>query len=351
MEPQEDKLNQLLHTMVVELGAAANGALVIIGDKLGLYKELSVNGGLRADQLAERTGTAERYVREWLSAQAASGYITYDAIDQTFSLTAEQRAVFADENSPFLMTGGFYGLESIYANEPQLTAAFRSGEGFSWADHCTCLFCGTEKFFRPGYRANLISTWLPALDSVTDKLLAGAKVADVGCGHGVSTIIMAQAFPDSQFYGFDFHTPSIDRAQELAREAGITNVSFSVSAAQELPGDEYDLIAFFDCLHDMGDPVGAIARARNAIHHDGTLMLVEPFAGDTLGENLNPVGRVYYSFSTTICVPNSLSQDVGLSLGAQAGEERLREVVVAGGFSHFRRAMETPFNLVMEARP
>lgn len=351
MTIQEDKLHELLGRMVVDLGAAANGPLVIIGDKLGLYRELAANGGLDSQQLAERTHTTERYIREWLAAQASSGYIEYDADTQTFYLTPEQRAVFADEDSPVYMTGGFYGLESVYANEPKLTAAFQTGSGFSWGDHCSCLFCGTEKFFRPGYRAHLVSEWLPALNGVVDSLEAGAKVADVGCGHGASTIIMAEAYPESQFIGFDFHAPSIERAMELALKSGADNVTFEVATAKSFPGNEYDFITFFDCLHDMGDPVGAISHARRALNSDGSLMLVEPYAEDTLEQNLNPVGRVYYSFSTTICVPNSLSQETGLGLGAQAGEKRLREIVATGGFSKFRRATETPFNLIFEARP
>jgi SAM-dependent methyltransferase len=347
----ETKLNTLLGQLVGDLGASVNSALVIIGDKLGLYKALAEGGPANAQQLAERTGTAERYVREWLAAQAASGYINYDAAGQQFSLSPEQRAVFADEDSPVIMTGGFYSLESVFAKEPQLTEAFRTGKGLAWGDHCNCLFCGTEKFFRPGYKANLVAHWLPALDGVTQKLEQGARVADVGCGHGVSTVIMAQAYPHSHFYGFDYHAPSIERARQLAHEAGVTNTTFEVASAKAYPGAGYDLVAFFDCLHDMGDPVGAAAHVRETLAPDGAWLIVEPFAHDTLEQNLNPVGRVYYGFSTTVCVPSSLSQEVGLGLGAQAGEARLREVVTAGGFTRFRRATETPFNLILEARP
>ncbi len=350
MAINEDRLHSLLGKMVTELGAAAAGLLIIVGDKLGLYKELAAGQPLTSKGLAERTGTTERLVREWLAAQASSGYIEYDQGNYTFSMTPEQQAVFADENSPAFLVGGFLGLESIYANEPQLTESFRTGGGMSWGDHCSCLFCGTERFFRPGYRANLVSEWLPQLDGVVDKLKQGAKMADVGCGHGASTLVMAEAFPDSQFYGFDFHPPSIERARELAREAGLNNVFFDVATAKEYPGSDYDFVAFFDCLHDMGDPVGAIEHVRETLTTDGTLMLVEPFANDTLAENLNPVGRVYYAFSTSVCVPSSLSQEVGLGLGAQAGEARLRDVVTQGGFSQFRRATETPFNLVLEAK-
>ena len=350
MAINEDKLHNLLGKMVTELGAAATGLLVIVGDKLGLYKALAAGQPLTSEELAKRTGTAERLVREWLAAQAGSGYIEYDQANHTFSMTPEQQAVFADEDSPVFLVGGFLGLESIYAKEPLLTEAFRTGAGVSWGDHCACLFCGTERFFRPGYRANLVSEWLPQLDGVVDKLKQGIKMADVGCGHGASTLIMAEAFPQSQFYGFDFHPPSIERARALAQEAGLSNISFEVATAKAYPGNGYDFVAFFDCLHDMGDPVGAVQHVRETLTSDGTLMLVEPFANDTLAENLNPVGRVYYAFSSSICVPSSLSQEVGFGLGAQAGEARLHEVVTQGGFSQFRRATETPFNLILEAR-
>ncbi len=351
MALHEERLNNLLGKMVTELGAAAAGLLVIIGDKLSLYKELAAGQPLTSEGLAQRTGTTERYVREWLAAQAGSGYIEYDRDSNTFSMTPEQQAVFADEDNPVFMVGGFHSLESIYASEPQLTEAFHTGKGVSWGDHCSCLFCGTERFFRPGYSANLVSEWLPKLDGVVEKLNQGGKMADVGCGHGVSTLLMAQAFPQSHFYGFDLHPLSIERARELAREEGVNNVSFEVAAAKEYPGRDYNFVAFFDCLHDMGDPVGAVQHVRETLTEDGTLMLVEPFANDTLAENLNPVGRVYYAFSTSVCIPCSLSQEVGLALGAQAGEPRLRDVVTQGGFSHFRRAAETPFNLILEAKP
>ena len=259
--------------------------------------------------------------------------------------------VFADDDSPANMVGGFYGIESVYTSEPQLTAAFKSGDGVGWGEHSNCLFCGTEKFFRPGYKANLVSNWLPALDGVVPKLEAGAKVADVGCGHGVSTILMAEAFPNSTFYGFDFHEPSIERARSLAAESGVTNISFEVATAKGFPGNDYDLVACFDCLHDMGDPVGAASHIRSVLKDDGSWLIVEPMAGDSLLDNLNPVGRVYYAFSTVICVPASLDQEVGLALGAQAGEEKLREVVTKGGFGSLERATETPFNLILQARP
>lgn len=350
MSINQQALHALLGTMVTELGAAANGLLVIIGDKLGLYKALA-EGALTSTELAQRTHTTERYVREWLAAQATSDYISYNAAEERFFLSPEQTAVFADESSPVFMTGGFHSLESIYVSEPQLTEAFRTGSGLSWGDHCSCLFCGTERFFRPGYEANLVSTWLPSLNGVVDKLTTGGKVADVGCGHGASTIIMAQAFPQSHFYGFDLHPLSIETAREHARTAGVANVSFEVAAGKGFAGDGYDFVTFFDCLHDMGDPVGAMQHVRDVLNDDGTLMLVEPFAQDNLAENMNPVGRVFYAFSTSLCVPSSLSQEVGLALGAQAGEARLRDVATQGGFSQFRRATETPFNLILEAKP
>jgi 2-polyprenyl-3-methyl-5-hydroxy-6-metoxy-1,4-benzoquinol methylase len=337
--------------MVGDLGAAVSAALVLIGDKLDLYKTLAADGPLNSADLAERTGTKERYVREWLAAQAASNYVEYDAAQDTFWMNPEQMAVFADDDSPFNMTGGFYSMASVINDEPKVTSAFQTGLGISWGDHDSCLFCGVEKFFKPGYQANLTSTWIPSLNGVEEKLKAGALVADIGCGRGASTMVMAREYPNSQFFGFDFHHPSIVHARDTAREAGIENVRFETVTARKSPGEDYDLVAFFDCLHDMGDPVGALAHAREILKPDGTCMMVEPFANDSLSENLNPVGRVYYSFSTTICTPSALSQEGGMSLGAQAGEARIREVAKAAGFSQFRRATETPFNLILEARP
>ena len=344
-----NKLEPLLGTMVNELGAAANAALVLIGDKLGLFRALAAGGAQTSAQLSKRTGTHERYIREWLSAQAASGFVNYDAREETFELSPEQAAVFADEQSPFNMTGGFYSLAAAFAAEPKLTEAFKTGKGIGWGEHCNCLFCGVEKFFRPGYKANLVAEWLPALDGVVDKLERGAKVADVGCGHGASTLLMASAFPNSEFVGIDFHRPSVEQARQNAK--ALPNVRFETARAQDYPGTGFDLVTMFDALHDMGDPVGAAAHARKALNPDGTLMLIEPQAGDTLAENLNPVGRVYYAFSAQICVPASLGQDVGAALGAQAGIARIGEVIRQGGFSRFRRATETPFNVVLEARP
>jgi ubiquinone/menaquinone biosynthesis C-methylase UbiE len=344
-----EKLEPLLHMMVQELGAAANAALVLVGDKLGLYGALAQHGPMTAQELAAKTGTHERYVREWLASQAASNYIDYDAEAGKFSMTPEQAAVLADPESPVNMAGGFYSLAAVFADEPKLTRAFQSGDGVGWGDHSECLFCGTERFFRPGYKAHLVDEWLPALDGVTAKLEAGAAVADVGCGYGASTIILAGAFPRSTFTGIDFHDASIAHARDAANGQG--NLSFDVARAQDYPGSGYDLVTVFDALHDMGDPVGAAAHIRETLKPDGTLMVVEPLAGDTLKDNLNPVGRIYYAFSTNVCVPASLNQEVGAALGAQAGEKRLAEVLKEAGFSKVRRATETPFNMILEARP
>ncbi|MCF6193005.1 MAG: class I SAM-dependent methyltransferase [Kangiellaceae bacterium] len=350
MSINEDKLNELLGKVVMEMGAAANGPLITVGDTLGLYKTLSQAQALTSDELAVKTNTTERYVREWLSAQAASGYIEYDAEQDNFFMTEEQTAMFGDSKSPVCMTGVFYAITSLYHDEPKLVEAFKSGEGISWGDHNTCLFCGTEKFFSPSYEGNLVSSWLPALDGVVEKLKNGAKVADIGCGHAASTIIMAKAFPNSHFIGIDYHDASIQQAVERAKEAGVTNVLFKVDTAKDYPDKDFDFIAFFDCLHDMGDPVGACAHAKQALKPDGSCMIVEPFANDSIKDNLNPVGRAFYAFSTQLCVPCSLNQEVGLSLGAQAGEKRLKETILAGGFARFKRAAETPFNLILEAK-
>ncbi|MDJ0590044.1 MAG: class I SAM-dependent methyltransferase [Pleurocapsa sp. MO_226.B13] len=350
MTINQAKLEEFVGKMLQDLGAAVNSTLVLIGDRLGLYRAIADYGSVNSTKLAELTDISERYAREWLAAQAASGYIDYDAQTEQFQLNPAQIAVFVDEDSPTYMIGGFYSLASVASSEPKLEEAFRSGEGISWGDHSECLFCGTAKFFRPTYKTYLTSQWLPSLKDAIEKLEKGAKVADVGCGHGCSTAIMAEAFPNSEFYGFDFHEPSIMAAREQAQAKGLKNVSFAVTTAKTYPGNDYDLVAFFDCLHDMGDPVGAIAHVKETLKPDGTLMLVEPFAGDRLTDNLNTLGRVMYGFSTTVCTPSSLSQEVGLALGAQAGEKRLREVVTSGGFSRFRRANETQFNFILEAR-
>ncbi|MBV9672754.1 MAG: methyltransferase domain-containing protein [Verrucomicrobia bacterium] len=346
-----DALNKLLGQMINDLGAAVNGALVVLGDGLGIYTALADIGQATSQELAAKTNLDERHLREWLSAQAASGYVTYDAASETFSLTAEQTAVFADPDSPAAMTGGFYGISSLYHDEPLIAESFRTGAGLPWGKHHKCLFCGTERFFRPGYQTNINANWIPALNGVQEKLNTGTKVADIGCGHGLSTLIMAKEFPKSEFYGFDLHAASVEAANRHAEEQQVTNVHFSVAPAKDFPGRDYGFVTIFDALHDMGDPVGAASHVKQSLQPDGTFMIVEPMAGDSLTENMNPVGRVYYGFSTMICTPASLSQEVGLALGAQAGERRLREVLSKGGFTRFRRAAETPFNMVLEARP
>ncbi len=346
-----DKLNAFLGRMVGDLGAIATGALVVLGDRLGLYKAMRAGGRMSPSELARRTGTRERYLREWLAAQAAAGYVEYDDDANLFYLNPEQATVFADDDSPAAMAGAFEVMSSFWLDEPKVAEVFRSGRGLAWHDHSKCLFSGTERFFRPGYNANLVSSWLPALDGVVEKLERGASVADVGCGHGSSTIVMAKAFPSSTFTGFDYHPASIERAREAANEAGVAaNTRFEVADAKSFDG-RFDLVAFFDCLHDMGDPAGAAAHVREVLTPDGSWMIVEPFAHDRLRDNRNPVGRIYNAGSTMVCTPCSLAQEVGLGLGAQAGELRLRQVVTAGGFRRMRRATETPFNIVFEAKP
>ncbi|HEX8569966.1 MAG TPA: class I SAM-dependent methyltransferase [Caulobacteraceae bacterium] len=350
MSIEQNKLDFFIPRMLGDMGAAAMVPLIRIGDELGLYRALKDAGPLTSAELAARTGTAERYIREWLAAHAASEYLDYDAASETFVMTPEQAMVFADEGGPLFMLGAFEMYAANARDYPKLVSAFRTGEGVGWHQHDRCLFSGVERFFRSGYEYHLVPEWLPALDGVVDKLRAGASVADVGCGHGASTLIMARAFPNSLFAGFDYHPESIERARAAAEEAGLWNVSFNVASAKDFPGEGYDLIAFFDCLHDMGDPVGAARHARQALAPGGTAMLVEPLAGDTLAENLNPVGRLYYAASTVICTPASLSQEVGLGLGAQAGPKRLSKVLADGGFADVRVAVKTPFNLVVEAR-
>jgi 2-polyprenyl-3-methyl-5-hydroxy-6-metoxy-1,4-benzoquinol methylase len=351
MQIDQSKLEQFLGQVVGELGAAMNAALVLIGEKLGLYKAMAGAGYLTPADLAKKTNTDERYVREWLSAQAAGGYVRYDAAKQAFELPNEQAFALAMEDSPAYLPGAFHIVSSMLKDEPKLVEAFRTGEGVGWDEHDVSLFEGTEKFFRPNYAANLVSSWIPALSGVEDKLKRGARVADVGCGHGASTILMAQAFPNSKFVGFDYHGPSVGYARRAAARAGVNNASFEVATAKDFHGAKYDLVAFFDCLHDMGDPVGAASHVKEMLNPDGAWMIVEPFANDKLEENLTPYGRLAYSASTMICTPASRAQEVGLCLGAQAGEGRMRKVVTGGGFTKFRRAAETPFNLVYEARP
>jgi SAM-dependent methyltransferase len=348
----EAKLEAFMGQAVTDMGAIISAPLFVIGEKLGLYKAMAGAGPLTSEEVAERAGVAERSVREWLRNQAAGGYIEYDAESDKYTLSDEHALALADEESPFYILGVYDSIASLYADEDRILEAFKTGEGMGWHEHDHRLFCGTERFFKPGYRAHLIAEWIPALDGVQEKLEQGIKVADVGCGHGASTIIMAEAFPNSEFTGFDYHEGSIEQARERAREAGLEDrVTFEVASAQDFPGTGYDLVCVFDCLHDMGDPVGASRHVLETLADDGTWMIVEPFANDSVEANLNPVGRLFYGASTVICTPASLAQEVGLALGAQAGEQRLAEVIKEGGFSSVRRATETPFNLVLEAKP
>ena len=347
----EDKVHEFVNKALGDLGGALTAALVVIGDKLGLYRAMAAGGPMTPAELAERTGTTERSVREWCHAQAAAGYITYDPESGTCTLPPEHAVALTDESSPACVLGGFQGMTAAMRASAKVTEAFRTGAGVGWHEHDPELFCGTERFFRPGYNANLVTAWIPALEGVEAKLQRGARVADVGCGHGASAIIMAQAFPRSTFVGFDYHRPSVEAARERAEKAGVGDrVRFEVASAKDFPGS-YDLVACFDCLHDMGDPTGAAAHVRQSLGIDGTWLLVEPFAGDRVEDNLNPLGRLFYSVSTLVCTQASLSQEVGTALGAQAGEARLREIVTAAGFTRFRRATETPVNLVFEVRP
>ncbi|HMF78491.1 MAG TPA: class I SAM-dependent methyltransferase [Bryobacteraceae bacterium] len=345
------KLNAFIGQFVTDLGAAVHAGMVVIGEKLGLYRALAA-GPMSSTQLAAKTKTDERYLREWLASQAAGGYITYDEKSDKFSLSEEQVFTMATEDSPAYLPGAFELALGSLAAVPRIAESFRTGAGMGWHEHVDGVFHGCERFFRPGYAANLVSSWIPALSDVKEKLERGARVADVGCGKGASTLLMAKAFPNSRFFGFDYHDKSIEAARESAKRNGVADrVTFEVSKAKDFPGKGYDFVAVFDCLHDMGDPIGAAAHIRQSLARDGSWMIVEPFANDHLKDNLNPVGRVYYSLSTLLCTPCSRSQEVGLCLGAQAGETRIREVVTSAGFKRFRRATETPFNIVYEARP
>ena len=352
MAINETKLHELLGKGLVDFGATFHAALICIGDKLGLYKGLAEGGPQTSAELAQRTGTTERYVREWLCSQAAGGYVSYDAATGRFYLTDEQAFVLADENSPAFLPGAFQVALGATQAKDLLEERFKSGKGMGWHEHHTNVFVGTERFFRPGYAANLVAAWIPSLQDVDAKLKAGARVADVGCGLGASTVLMAKHYPKSEFFGFDYHDKSIETAKQRAKDAGVGDrIKFDTAMAKSYPGKDYDFVTFFDCLHDMGDPAGASAHVFSTLKKDGTWMIVEPFAGDKIEDNLNPVGRAFYGASTLLCTPASLSQEVGLALGAQAGEKRLREVVTSGGFTRFRRATQTPFNMVFEARP
>jgi SAM-dependent methyltransferase len=347
-----DKLMQFVFTAVGEVGATLNTALVVMGDRLGLYRALAGAGPLSSADLASRTGTAERYVREWLNAQAAGGYVTYDPDSGRYTLPPEQAAALTDPESPAYLPGFFQIALGSVLDSPKIADAARTGAGYGWGEHVHDVHEGCERFFRTAYNAHLIAEWLPALDGVVAKLQSGAQVADVGCGHGASTILMAREYPNSSFVGSDYHDGSIETARQQAKEAGVSDrVRFDVAPAAAYAGTGYDLVTVFDCLHDMGDPVGAARHVHSTLKPDGTWMIVEPMAGDRVEDNLNPVGRAYYAFSTLLCTPASLSQDVGLALGAQAGEARIADVVKAGGFTRFSRVAETPFNVVYEARP
>jgi SAM-dependent methyltransferase len=347
-----EKLMGFVFRAVDEVGATLNTALVVMGDRLGLYRALAGAGPLTPAELAQRTGTAERYVREWLNAQAAGAYVDYDPDSGRYTLPAEYAIALTDESSPAYLPGFFQTAFGSVLDSPRITEAAKTSKGVGWHEHNQDVFDGVERFFRAGYNAHLVAEWLPALDTVVGKLERGATVADVGCGHGASTILMAQAFPASTFVGSDYHEGSITTARQRAAEAGVSDrVRFEVAPASSYSGTGYDLVTMFDCLHDMGDPVGAARHVRQSLAADGTWMIVEPIAGDRVEDNINPVGRAYYGFSTLLCTPASLSQEVGLALGAQAGEARIRDVVTQAGLTRFRRASETPFNAVFEARP
>ncbi|OLL28386.1 SAM-dependent methyltransferase [Burkholderia sp. SRS-W-2-2016] len=352
MEYDVHKVEEFVGRMVGEFGAVASAPLIALGDRLGLYKAMAERGWMDSKQVAERAGLAERYVREWLAAQAAAGFLLYDPDTACYQLENEMAMCFADESSPAFLPGFADCAEAMFRGLPKLEAAFRTGLGVGWHQHHPSLFRGTERFFRPGYSVHLVNEWIPALEGVEATLrMPNARIADVGCGHGVSTILMAQAYPNATLVGFDYHEPSIQRAREAAKEAGVADrVSFEVASAQQFPGTDYDVVAFFDCLHDMGDPTGAAAHVLGSLKRDGTWMIVEPFANDRVEDNLNPIGRLFYSASTMFCTGVSLSQEGAMALGAQAGEARLRQVVTAGGFTRFRRAAQTPFNLVFQAQ-
>jgi 2-polyprenyl-3-methyl-5-hydroxy-6-metoxy-1,4-benzoquinol methylase len=351
VEIDGDKLMQFVFRAVDEVGATLNSALVVMGDRLGLYRALAGSGGLSPTELAQRTGTAERYVREWLNAQAAGGFVAYDPDSGRYTLPPEQAVALTDPDSPAYLPGLFEIAVGSVLDSQKITDAARTGDGFGWHEHVHDVHEGCERFFRPSYNAHLIAEWLPALEGVVEKLERGGRVADIGCGHGASTILMAQAFPNSTFVGSDYHEGSIETARGRAEDAGVTDrVTFTTASAAGYDGGDYDLVTMFDCLHDMGDPVGAARHVRGSLKPDGTWMIVEPHAGDRVEDNLNPVGRAYYGFSTLLCTPASLSQEVGLALGAQAGEARIRDVVQGGGLTRFRRAAETPFHMVFEAR-
>lgn len=347
-EFDQAKLEALAGKVIGDVAGAMSLFMSYIGDQAGVYAAIDEAGPVTVDELSAKTGLNSKYLHQWLGSNAAAGYVTYDAETERFSLTPEQALVFTREGQPACMQGFIQAIVAQYETHETAVETFKSGEGRPWADHSQCCFCGTDRFFRPGYAANLVDNWIPALDGVEEKLKAGAKVADIGCGHGSSTVLMAQAYPNSTIHGIDFHEPSIEQARAKAAEAGVSNIEFHVAKAQDFDGGDFDFACIFDALHDMGDPIGAAAHIREALKPDGTFMLVEPLAGDTMADNLHPLGQIYYAFSTTICTPASLAQDVGLGLGAQAGQKRLTEVLNEAGFNRVHRAAETPTNMVLE---
>ena len=342
------KLEALAGKVIGDVAGALSLYMAYLGDQTGLFDAMDGEGPMTVEQIAAKTGQNPKYLHEWLGSVSAAGYVTFDPENDTFHLTEEQALVFGREGQPACMQGFIQAIVSQYEENEKAVDIFKTGKGRPWGDHSQCLFCGTDRFFRPGYQANLVENWIPALDGVEDKLKSGAKVADVGCGHGSSTILMAQAYPNSHFVGIDFHAPSIEEARAKADAAGLSNIEFTVASAQDYPGEGFDFACIFDALHDMGDPVGAARHVRDSLKEDGTFMLVEPMAGDTMADNMNPLGQIFYAFSTTVCTPNSVSQDVGLGLGAQAGQKRLTEVLNEAGFGTVKRAAETPTNMVLE---
>lgn len=342
------KVEELAGKVIGDVAGALSLYMAYLGDQTGVFEALDKMGRVSVAQLAEHTGMNEKYLHQWLGSVSAAGYVNFHAEDETFSISPEQALIFSREGQPACMQGFIQAVVSQYESHEKAVKTFKSGEGRPWSDQSECCFCGTDRFFRPGYAASLTSEWIPALDGVEDKLRSGAKIADIGCGHGSSAILMAEAYPNSTVYGFDFHEPSIEEARRKAKVAGVENVQFEVASAQDYPGDDYDFACIFDALHDMGDPVGAAGHIRETLKDDGTFMLVEPMAGDSMAENMHPLGQIFYAFSTTVCTPASLAQDVGLGLGAQAGQKRLTEVLNEAGFGNVRRASETPTNMVLE---
>lgn len=348
----EEKLGAFMGQAVVDMAATISGPSLLIGERLGLFAVMVGAGPLSSADVADRAGVSERYTREWLRGQAAGGYLQYDEATDRFTLPDEHALALALPDSPYYVLGLYTSIASVFADVDKLVECFRTGAGFGWHEHDPRLFSGTERFFGPGYAANLVQQWLPSLDGAVEKLTAGITVADVGCGHGVSTILMAKAFPESTFRGFDYHDASVERARQLAETEGVSDrCTFEVARAQDFPGDGYSLVTHFDCLHDMGDPIGAARRVRDVLNDDGSWMIVEPMASDSVSDNFNPIGRLFYNASASICTPAALSQGGGQSLGAQAGEAKLREVIEKAGFTRIRRVMESPVNMILEARP